>query len=105
MTNANYSVNQYLVSNILNMIQVGEIAIPEIQRPFVWEPDKVTELIDSLYNGYPIGYIITWQSPNVKLKDGSTSYGNKVILAPRKWINGVAINDPLCELWIKIDIK
>ncbi len=80
MTNANYSVNQYLVSNILNMIQVGEIAIPEIQRPFVWEPDKVTELIDSLYNGYPIGYIITWQSPNVKLKDGSTSYGKKIII-------------------------
>lgn len=32
-------------------------------------------------------------------------YDNKVILAPRKWINGVAINDPLCESWIKIDIK
>ena len=56
-TEQNYSVNQYLVSNLLSKVQIGEIAIPEIQRPFVWEPDKVTELIDSLFNGFPIGYI------------------------------------------------
>ncbi len=76
----NYSVNQYLVSNLLSMVQMREIAIPEIQRPFVWEADKVTELIDSLYKGYPIGYVITWQSPNVKLKDGSNSVGKKILI-------------------------
>lgn len=80
MTSQNYSVNQFLVSNLLSMVQLGEIAIPEIQRPFVWEPDKVTELIDSLYNGFPIGYIITWQSPNVKLKDGNSSAGKKILI-------------------------
>ena len=80
MTTQNYSVNQLLVSNLLSMVQMGEIAIPEIQRPFVWEPDKVTELIDSLYNGFPIGYIITWQSPNVKLKDGNSSVGKKILI-------------------------
>jgi uncharacterized protein with ParB-like and HNH nuclease domain len=76
----NYSVNQYLVSNLLSKVQIGEIAIPEIQRPFVWEPDKVTELIDSLFNGFPIGYIITWQSPNVKLKDGNSSVGKTILI-------------------------
>ena len=80
MTTQNYSVNQYLVSNLLSMVQMNEIAIPEIQRPFVWEPDKVTELIDSLYEGFPIGYIITWQSPNVKLKDGNSSVGKKILI-------------------------
>ncbi len=80
MATQNYSVNQFLVSNLLSMVQMGEIAIPEIQRPFVWEPDKVTELIDSLYNGFPIGYIITWQSPNVKLKDGNSSAGKKILI-------------------------
>ena len=80
MATQNYSVNQFLVSNLLSMVQMGEIAIPEIQRPFVWEPDKVTELIDSLYNGFPIGYIITWQSPNVKLKDGNSSVGKKILI-------------------------
>ena len=80
MATQNYSVNQFLVSNLLSMVQMGEIAIPEIQRPFVWKPDKVTELIDSLYNGFPIGYIITWQSPNVKLKDGNSSAGQKILI-------------------------
>lgn len=80
MSNQNYSVNQFLVSNLLSMVQIGEIAIPEIQRPFVWEPDKVTELIDSLYNGFPIGYIITWQSPNVRLKNGTSSSGKKILI-------------------------
>lgn len=76
----NYSVNQFLISNLLSMVQMNEIAIPDIQRPFVWEPEKVTSLIDSLYNGFPIGYIITWQSPNVKLKDGNCSVGKKILI-------------------------
>ncbi len=80
MSSQNYSVNQYLVENLLHMVQMNEIAIPEIQRPFVWEPDKVTELIDSLYNGFPIGYIITWQSPNIRLKDGTSSSGKKILI-------------------------
>lgn len=80
MAMQNYSVNQFLVSNLLSMVQMGEISIPEIQRPFVWKPDKVTELIDSLYNGFPIGYIITWQNPNVKLKDGNSSVGKKILI-------------------------
>lgn len=57
-----------------------EIAIPEIQRPFVWDAAKVRDLIDSLYQGYPIGYIVTWQNPDVKLKDGTTSSGKKILI-------------------------
>lgn len=80
MTAQNYSVNQCLVSNLLSMVQMNEIAIPEIQRPFVWEKDKVTDLIDSLYRGFPIGYIIIWQSPSVKLKEGGSSAGKKILI-------------------------
>ena len=50
MTNK-YSVAQYSVDNILGFINSGEISIPEIQRPFVWNPSKVRDLIDSLYSG------------------------------------------------------
>lgn len=80
MVDQNYSVQHYTISNLLNYVQTGEIAIPEIQRPFVWEPDKVTKLIDSLYQGFPVGYIVTWQSGNVRLKDGSSSKGKKIII-------------------------
>ena len=75
-----YSVNQHLISTILSWIESSEIAIPEIQRPFVWNSTKVRDLIDSLYQGFPIGYLIAWKNPNVKLKDGTTSEGKKVLI-------------------------
>lgn len=75
-----YSVNQHLIETILAWVNSGEIAIPEIQRPFVWDSSKVRDLMDSLYQGYPVGYIIAWRNPNVKLKDGSLSEGKKVLI-------------------------
>jgi len=75
-----YSVNSYDVNTILAWITSGEIAIPEIQRPFVWDASKVRDLLDSLYQGYPIGYLIAWKNPEVRLKDGSLSEGKKVLI-------------------------
>jgi len=75
-----YSVQQHPVETLLSWIKSGEIAIPEIQRPFVWKAAKVRDLIDSLYNGYPVGYIITWRNPDVKLKNGETSAGKRVLI-------------------------
>lgn len=77
---AQYSVNNYSVDNIISWINSGEIAIPEMQRPFVWDSTKVRDLIDSLYKGYPIGYIIIWKNPDVKLKDGTLSIGKKIVI-------------------------
>jgi len=75
-----YSVNQHLIESILTWVKSGEIAIPEIQRPFVWDSSKVRDLMDSLYQGYPVGYIIAWRNPNVRLKDGSVSEGKRVLI-------------------------
>jgi len=75
-----YSVNQYLIETVLAWVKSGEIAIPEIQRPFVWDASKVRDLMDSLYQGYPIGYIITWKNPNIRLKDGTISEGKKILI-------------------------
>lgn len=77
---AKYSVHQQPVETLLSWIKAGEIAIPEIQRPFVWKAAKVRDLIDSLYHGYPVGYIITWRNPDVKLKNGELSAGKKVLI-------------------------
>jgi len=70
----------YTVKSLLGFIEANEIAIPEIQRPFVWRNQQVRDLMDSLYKGYPTGYIILWNSPNVRLRDGSYSAGKKVII-------------------------
>ena len=75
-----YSVHQQPVETLLSWIKSGEIAIPEIQRPFVWKSAKVRDLIDSLYQGYPVGYIITWRNPDVKLKNGELSAGKKILI-------------------------
>jgi hypothetical protein len=75
-----YSVNNSSIDSMLAWVKGNEIAIPEIQRPFVWSSSKVRDLMDSLYNGYPIGYIITWKNPDTKLKDGSISFGKKILI-------------------------
>lgn len=77
---AKYSVHQQPVETLLSWIKSGDIAIPEIQRPFVWNASKVRDLIDSLYQGFPVGYIITWRNPDVKLKNGQLSAGKRVLI-------------------------
>jgi len=80
MSTQKYSVNQYLIESILSWVKSKEIAIPEIQRPFVWNSTKVRNLMDSLYQGYPIGYLIAWRNPTIKLKDGTSSEGKKILI-------------------------
>lgn len=75
-----FSVNNHPIQTLLSWVISNEIAIPEIQRPFVWDASKVRDLIDSLYKGFPIGYIIAWQNPTVRLKDGSSSKGKKILI-------------------------
>ncbi|PLX49218.1 MAG: hypothetical protein C0613_08025 [Desulfobulbaceae bacterium] len=80
MTIQRYAVNQYPIQTLLTWINSNEIAIPEIQRPFVWSAAKVRDLIDSLYAGYPIGYLIAWRNPAIKLKDGTSSEGKRILI-------------------------
>ena len=75
-----YNASNIALEQILNYIKSGGIAIPEIQRPFVWKPKQVRDLIDSLYTGYPTGYLIISQSPNIRLKDGTLAEGKKIMI-------------------------
>ena len=80
MDKQKYNNYPMAISQILGLIEANEIAIPEIQRPFVWRKSQVRDLMDSLYKGYPTGYIIIWKNPSVKLKNGSLSEGKKVLI-------------------------
>ena len=75
-----YGIERDTIKNILGYIESGQIAIPELQRPFVWQPKQITELIDSLYKGLPTGFIVIWANDSIKLKDGTTSIGKKIII-------------------------
>jgi hypothetical protein len=80
MPTQRYSVTPHPIETLLTWVKSGEIAIPEIQRPFVWEATKVRNLLDSLYQGYPVGYLIAWRNPTVKLKDGTPSVGKRILI-------------------------
>ena len=85
-----YTVNNDTVDDLLSNIKSGTIAIPEMQRPFVWDTAQVRDLMDSLYKGFPVGYIIIWQNPDVKLKDGSIAIGKKVLIDGQQRITAMA---------------
>lgn len=80
MATQRYSVTPHPIETLLTWVKSGEIAIPEIQRPFVWDSTKVRNLLDSLYQGYPVGYLISWRNPTVKLKDGTPSAGKRILI-------------------------
>ena len=75
-----YEVNNNSINHVLTWIESDEIAIPEIQRPFVWDAVDVRDFIDSLYNGYPVGYLIAWSSNGIRLKDGTLAQGKRILI-------------------------
>jgi len=52
----------YSLNGVLEDIGRGVIGLPGIQRPFVWQNKKVRDLFDSMYQGYPIGNLLFWES-------------------------------------------
>lgn len=76
----NYKITQYSVSSILGYVENSQIAIPEIQRPFVWKGEEVKALIDSLYEGYPIGYLIVWQNSQVRVRNFGKGGTKKILI-------------------------
>lgn len=52
----------YDLSGLLHFIDIGDIGLPDIQRPFVWSNAKVRDLFDSMYRGFPVGYLLFWEN-------------------------------------------
>lgn len=62
MTTTLFQQVNYSLEGLLNAIEIGDIGLPDIQRPFIWKNSKVRDLFDSMYHGYPVGYLLFWQS-------------------------------------------
>jgi Protein of unknown function DUF262 len=52
-----------LLEQLLNEMAVGTLRVPRFQRPFVWRPEQMLNLFDSIERGYPIGSLLVWESP------------------------------------------
>ena len=55
-----FSDSSYSLSTLVEEIGRGEIALPDIQRPFRWKPAKVRDLFDSMCRGFPVGHLLFW---------------------------------------------
>jgi hypothetical protein len=57
---------QRSIASLIEDIKGEVIALPDLQRPFVWEDTKVRELLDSLFVGFPVGTLVFWHTSNDK---------------------------------------
>lgn len=67
----------YTLKGLIENIHLGDIGLPDIQRPFVWPRSKVRDLFDSMYRGFPIGYLLFWENGNVGSNYRSIGMGEK----------------------------
>ena len=62
MSNTVFQQVTFNLETLANNIATGQIGLPDIQRPFVWPNTKVRDLFDSMYRGYPVGYLLFWEN-------------------------------------------
>jgi hypothetical protein len=75
------------LSGLLSDIDEHTLALPEIQRPFVWSRTKVRDLLDSMYRGYPVGYLLLWKSVDDS-KTRSIGATNQSVVPTRLIVDG-----------------
>jgi hypothetical protein len=79
---------EYQVQQLVDMTNKGELGLPDLQRGFVWKPNKIRDLLDSMMKGYPIGFVMLWaaQSNTAKGenkvigKDDKIAYGQDYVI-------------------------
>ncbi len=85
------------VAKLVDMIKTGELTLPEMQRGYVWKADRVRDLLDSLYRGYPSGTILVWEtdrevpSREMAIRQGSSPFkGHKLLLDGQQRLTSLA---------------
>jgi hypothetical protein len=69
-----FTTSNVPIVSLIEDIEQGKIGLPELQRPFVWPNVNVRDLFDSLYRGYPVGFLLFWKTGvDTSLKQIGTS--------------------------------
>lgn len=82
MTDTVFTKVDYDLHSLIKYISMGDIGLPDIQRPFVWKNIKVRDLFDSMYRGYPVGYLLFWK--NAINSDESVNKSKRTIGTDKK---------------------
>ena len=65
-----YIPSQRSIGSLMESLENGELRLPDLQRPFLWKAVQISTLIESLYKGYPVGYLMFWNVNISDIKDG-----------------------------------
>jgi hypothetical protein len=60
MSRTLFRTTRFDLDHLVKNIDRGDVALPDIQRPFVWPNRKVRDLLDSMFKGFPVGYLLFW---------------------------------------------
>lgn len=75
------------VEDLIKEVKDGVIGLPDLQRPFVWKDSKVRDLLDSMLKGYPIGFIMLWESPdNYEARTSQIGTNERIYDSPRRLV-------------------
>lgn len=77
----------FFLSGLIEEVDRGVIGLPDLQRPFVWPNTKVRDLFDSMYRGYPVGYLLFWEN-GAAPRSGQIGVGKKQIVPNLLVIDG-----------------
>lgn len=74
-----YALHTSTLKDVITHLHAEKYEIPALQRPFVWKPKQVLHLVESAYEGIPLGTLCIWEQDNIMLHDGTRSSGWLVI--------------------------
>lgn len=83
---AGFRATELDLEALLSDIHNGDIALPDIQRPFVWTATKVRDLFDSMYRGYPVGYLLFWEATSDRVSSRAIGIEDKPFKTPKRLI-------------------
>ena len=106
------------IRKLMEELQSGRMRVPNFQRGFVWDPERVAYLMDSLYKGYPFGSVLLWRTKQTldyerdlgpfTLPTNEPTYPTDYILDGQQRITSIfgvfqtEIHLPVAPLWSKI---
>lgn len=72
------------IAGLVTRIKQGDIKIPKFQRGFVWNESQIIDLLESIYEGYPIGSLLFWLS-EIPMKSERDMGGFELPETPEKY--------------------
>ena len=75
-----------ILKDLIMEVESGKLGLPELQRGYVWKATKVRDLLDSMFKGYPIGYLMIWDSADSTDKSKQIGTDSKPYTAPKSLV-------------------